>query len=214
MRSTLFICLLALSSACFAQSDRPSTDRPNIVILFPDDLGYGDLASYGHPYIRTPNLDALAAQGQRWTDFYVAAPLCSPSRGALLTGRYPTRTGLYGRRIGVLFPNDTVGMPDSERTMAEALRERGYATTIIGKWHLGDAPHVLPTRHGFDSWLGIPYSNDMQWTGGPSPLMFGEMRAQGRGDDEERRDDQRVRSGRLLEQRWVVSSRRRHDRLA
>lgn len=183
MRSTLFICLIAFTSACFAQSDRISTDRPNIVILFADDLGYGDLGSYGHPYIRTPNLDRLAAQGQRWTDFYVAAPVCSPSRGSLLTGKYPPRTGLYGRQIPVLFPNDSAGMPASERTLAEALRERGYATTIIGKWHLGDAPHVLPTRHGFDSWLGIPYSNDMDWAEGPSALSFGEMRADGRADE-------------------------------
>jgi arylsulfatase A len=185
MRILLATLLVTITGVCSAQSDRAPADRPNIVILFADDLGYGDLGSYGHPYIRTPNLDALAAEGQRWTDFYVAAALCSPSRGALLTGRYPVRTGLYGRRIGVMFPDDTVGMPEHERTMAEALRERGYATTIIGKWHLGDAPDFLPTRHGFDSWTGIPYSNDMKWALGPSPLMYGELRAQGRADEVE-----------------------------
>jgi arylsulfatase A-like enzyme len=129
---------------CGSQRPPLGAVKPNIVILFADDLGYGDLASYGHPYIRTPNLDALAAEGQRWTDFYVAAPVCSPSRGALLTGRLPNRTGLYGRQINVLFPNDSAG-------------------GIIGKWHLGYAPYVYPTRHGFDYWYGLPYSNDMDW---------------------------------------------------
>ena len=89
-----------------AEGHRP----PNVIILFADDLGYGDLGSYGHPTIRTPRLDALAAGGQRWTDFYAAAPVCSPSRGALLTGRLPNRTGLYGRRLNVLFPNDPGGL--------------------------------------------------------------------------------------------------------
>lgn len=139
---------------------------PNIVILFADDLGYGDLGSYGHPYSRTPNLDELASEGQRWTDFYVASPVCSPSRGALLTGRLPNRTGLYGRLIRVLFPGDSVGIPESELTIAEALKDKGYATGIIGKWHLGDAPDTYPTRHGFDYWYGIPYSNDMDWADG------------------------------------------------
>jgi arylsulfatase A len=134
-----------------------------VIILFADDLGYGDLGSYGHPTIRTPRLDALAAEGQRWTDFYAAAPVCSPSRGALLTGRLPNRTGLYGRRLNVLFPNDPGGMPPSERTIAEALGERGYATAVVGKWHLGDRPEAYPTRHGFDYWFGLPYSNDMDW---------------------------------------------------
>ena len=150
MRALLAVLLITITSVGFAQSEREPDDRPNIVILFADDLGYGDLGSYGHPYIRTPNLDALAAEGQRWTDFYVAAALCSPSRGALLTGKYPVRTGLYGQRIGVLFPDDTVGMPERERTMAEALRERGYATAIIGKWHLKSRPT------GFDHWEVLP----------------------------------------------------------
>ncbi|MEC8072658.1 MAG: sulfatase-like hydrolase/transferase, partial [Pseudomonadota bacterium] len=104
---------------------------PNIVILFADDLGYGDLQSYGHPYIRTPHIDDLARSGQRWTDFYVAAPVCSPSRGALLTGRLPLRSGLYGRTIRVYFPNEPGGMPEAEVTMAEALQQRGYRTGIF-----------------------------------------------------------------------------------
>jgi arylsulfatase A len=162
------------------------TGKPNVVILFADDLGYGDLGSYGHPYIRTPELDALAREGQRWTDFYVAAPVCSPSRGALLTGRLPNRTGLYGRRLGVLFPGDEGGMPAVERTLAEALREVGYATGIIGKWHLGDSPDFYPTRHGFDYWYGIPYSNDMDWTDEPDFDGFLALRAQGRTDELQR----------------------------
>ncbi len=141
--------------------------RPNFVVLFADDLGYGDLGSYGHPYNRTPHLDALAAAGQRWTDFYVASPVCSPSRGALLTGRLPVRTGLYGERIGVYFPNDPGGFPDRETTLAETLSAQGYRTGIFGKWHLGDANAAWPTRHGFDEWLGLPYSNDMDDVGQP-----------------------------------------------
>lgn len=137
--------------------------QPNVVIIFADDLGYGDLGSFGHPYNRTPNIDDLAAQGQRWTDFYVAAPVCSPSRGALLTGKLPVRTGLYGNQISVYFPNDAGGMPADEVTLPEALKKVGYKTGIFGKWHLGDAKHAWPTRHGFDEWLGLPYSNDMDW---------------------------------------------------
>jgi uncharacterized sulfatase len=161
-----------------ALSARP----PNVILLFADDLGYGDLGSYGHPYHRTPNLDALAREGQRWTDFYVAAPVCSPSRGALLTGRLPNRTGLYGRRVPVLFPNDGHGIPAAEVTLPERLSAVGYRTAIIGKWHLGDQPDSLPTRHGFDEWFGLPYSNDMRWEGGPSFPELAGMMAAGQGD--------------------------------
>ena len=157
-----FICLALLPLTVTSQpTDTPRGRTPNFVILFADDLGYGDLSSYGHPSIRTPNLDAMAAQGQRWTDFYAAAPVCSPSRGALLTGKLPNRSGLYGRRTQVLFPDMSGGMSDEQVTIAEALRELGYATGIFGKWHLGHQPDRLPTRHGFDIWSGLPYSNDM-----------------------------------------------------
>ena len=153
--------LLVMSLAVAAWADaRP----PNFIILFADDLGYGDLGSYGHPSIRTPHLDALAREGQRWTDFYVAAPVCSPSRGALLTGSLPIHTGLYGKKTGVLFPNQPGGIESTHTTIAEALQAAGYATAIIGKWHLGDRPENYPTRHGFDRWYGIPYSNDMDWS--------------------------------------------------
>ena len=174
------ILVLFLLAGCSLQSPGGES-RPNFIILFADDLGYGDLGSYGHPYIRTPNIDQLAAEGQRWTDFYAADPVCSPSRGALLTGRLPVRSGLYGKQVGVLFPDDPTGMPDAEETVAEALRGAGYATAIIGKWHLGDQPDVYPTRHGFDYWYGVPYSNDMDWTGEPTFDEVVKMRAQGRG---------------------------------
>ena len=139
------------------------TRQPNIVIITADDLGYGDLGSYGHPNIRTPHLDRMADEGQRWTSFYAQAPVCSPSRAALLTGRVHLRSGMFGRRQGVFFPDSRAGLPADEVTLAEALREVGYATGIVGKWHLGHLPEYLPTRHGFDSWFGIPYSNDMDW---------------------------------------------------
>ena len=138
--------------------------KPNIVILFADDLGYGDLACYGHPSIRTPNLDRMAAEGMRFTDFYSAAPVCTPSRTALLTGRYAARCGMASEKWRVLFPNSNGGLPASEITIAEALKEQGYATACIGKWHLGHQRRYLPTRNGFDSYFGVPYSNDMDAT--------------------------------------------------
>lgn len=163
------ICALTVLFLVYLQAAVAAVERakPNIVVMFADDLGYGDLGSYGHPYIRTPNIDQMAREGQRWTDFYVAAPVCSPSRAALLTGKLPIRTGQYGDRIGVYFPNEAGGFPQDETTIAELLRNLGYRTGIFGKWHLGDAYHAWPTRHGFDRWLGIPYSNDMDWQGEP-----------------------------------------------
>ena len=136
---------------------------PNIVIITADDLGYGDLGSYGHPNIRTPHLDRMAEEGLRWTSFYAQAPVCSPSRAALLTGRVHLRSGMFGRRTAVFFPDSRAGLPAEEITLAEALGDLDYATGIIGKWHLGHLPEYLPTRHGFDYWFGIPYSNDMDW---------------------------------------------------
>ncbi len=149
--------LLILFSAAVAHGAPP----PNFVVIFADDLGYGDLGCYGHPTIATPNLDRMAAEGQRWTDFYSAAPVCTPSRAALLTGRLPIRSGMCDDRRRVLFPNSAGGLPPEEITMAEALKELGYGTACIGKWHLGHLPKYLPTSQGFDSYFGIPYSNDM-----------------------------------------------------
>ena len=143
-----------------AAQQRAPGDRPNIVLVFADDMGYGDVGAYGHPTIRTPHIDALAAEGQRWTQFYAAASVCTPSRAGLLTGRLPIRFGMTGNRR-VLFPDSSLGMPPEEITMAEALEARGYATAMVGKWHLGHLPAYLPTANGFDSYFGIPYSNDM-----------------------------------------------------
>lgn len=130
---------------------------PNIVLINADDLGYADLACYGSRKISTPNLDRLAREGVRFTDFYSCAPVCTPSRAGLMTGRYAIRSGLPR----VLFQNNPTGIPDTELTMAQLLKARGYSTACVGKWHLGHLPQFLPTRHGFDSYYGIPYSNDM-----------------------------------------------------
>jgi len=135
---------------------------PNFIVILADDQGYGDLGSFGHPTIRTPNLDRMAVEGQRWTSFY-AAHLCTPSRAQLLTGRLAVRTGLID---GVLFPDSTGGLQPEELTIAEVLKARGYATAAVGKWHLGVLPQYLPTAQGFDSYFGIPYSNDMDQAGG------------------------------------------------
>ena len=138
-------------------------ERPNFVVIFTDDQGYQDIGCFGAPKIKTPNLDRMAAEGMKFTDFYVAAPICSPSRAALLTGCYPIRTGV----TRVLFPRDSTGLKPGMKTIADVLKTRGYATACIGKWHLGHKPPHLPTFHGFDSYYGIPYSNDMR----PTPLM-------------------------------------------
>jgi arylsulfatase A-like enzyme len=142
---------------------------PSIVILLADDLGYGDLGCYGHPTIRTPNLDRMATEGVKFTQYY-AWCYCTPSRAALLLGRLPARSGLNR----VLGPKSMGGIPDGEITLAQALKARGYATLCIGKWHLGHHPRFLPTRHGFDHYLGVPYSNDMDRADQdepPIPLM-------------------------------------------
>ncbi|MBT7865398.1 MAG: sulfatase, partial [Opitutales bacterium] len=138
------------------------SEKPNIILINCDDLGYGDLACYGSSRNNTPNLDRLAAEGKRFTDFYMASAVCSPSRGAMMTGCYPPRIG-FGSFNGkiVLFPGDDIGLNASETTVATQLQSAGYATKIIGKWHCGDQPEFLPTRHGFDEYFGIPYSNDM-----------------------------------------------------
>lgn len=159
--SLLLLCGAALFSPGFAQANR----RPqNFVVIFCDDLGYGDVGAFGNPTIRTPNLDRMAAEGQRWTSFYAADSVCTPSRSALLTGRLPIRTGMYSDTRRVLFPDSAGGLPSSEITIAELLKTRGYATAAIGKWHLGWQPEYLPTKQGFDSYYGIPYSNDMDAT--------------------------------------------------
>lgn len=136
--------------------------RPNIILINCDDLGYGDVGCYGSTRNKTPHLDCLAAEGMRFTDFYQASSVCSPSRGAMLTGCYPPRIdfGEFDGK-GVLFPGDPTGLNPHEQTIATLLKATGYATALVGKWHCGDQREFLPTRHGFDHYYGIPYSNDM-----------------------------------------------------
>ncbi|UWX55732.1 sulfatase-like hydrolase/transferase [Maribacter litopenaei] len=136
----------------------------NFVVIFADDLGYGDLGIFGHPTINTPNLDRMAIEGQKWTNFYVGASVCTPSRAALLTGRLPLRSGMASNVVRVLHPNSANGLPHSEITLAEQLKSAGYATAMVGKWHLGHKKEYLPTTQGFDYYFGIPYSNDMDIT--------------------------------------------------
>ena len=152
-----------------AASERP----PNTVLVFADDLGYGDLSCYGAPQISTPNLDRMAEEGLRFTDFYSCASICSPARAGLLTGRYPIRLGINR----VFFPQSADGLDSTEITVASLLKKQGYATACIGKWHLGHLPQYLPTRHGFDYYFGLPYSNDMsveERGDPPLPLMRNE----------------------------------------
>lgn len=179
----IIIALLCLLTACglFAQSkDALSITRPNIIVILADDLGYGDLRSYGAPF-QTPHLDKLAREGMRFTHFY-AQPQCSPSRAALLTGCYPQRVGIpwvVGPQ-GPAWTEDKyfVGLNPEEQTLPELLKDKGYVTACIGKWHLGHHDQHLPTRHGFDVYFGLPYSNDMHPGNSPEwpdlPLLSGE----------------------------------------
>lgn len=136
--------------------------QPNVVLINCDDLGYGDLGCYGSKVNDTPHIDRLAAEGRLFTDFYMASPMCTPSRGAMLTGCYPPRIGFDRfEYAGVLFPGSHYGLHPDEQTIASVLKSVGYATKIVGKWHCGDQPEFLPTRFGFDSYFGLPFSNDM-----------------------------------------------------
>jgi arylsulfatase A len=142
--------------------------HPNIVFIYADDMGYGDLGCYGSKAIKTPNIDRMAAEGLRLTAFYSVSPICTPSRAALMTGRYAARMGIEQMRLAnVLFPADRTGLPESETTVARALKGRGYETACIGKWHLGRVTPHRAIDHGFGYYFGIPYSNDMT----PTPIM-------------------------------------------
>jgi uncharacterized sulfatase len=168
-RARLIVSLaLLLAAAACAQEAQQS---PNFVLLLADDLGYGDLSSYGHPTISTPRIDRMAEEGLRLTSFYVSAPICTPTRISLLTGRYPMRSGLHR----VIFPPDEAGIPSDEISLAEGLKGRGYRTAMVGKWHLGHADEaLLPTRHGFDEYFGLLYSNDMTppWMDTSEPMRL------------------------------------------
>jgi len=166
------LCLIA--TALFCQTTLIAAEaksQPNFIIIFADDLGYGDLECYGHPKFKTPNLNRMAAEGARLTQFNVPVPYCAPSRATLLTGRYPWRHGVWFNPApdGPRF-NKNVGIADKELLLSEALKQNGYATICVGKWHLGHDPQYYPTRHGFDDYLGILYSNDMR----PVNLIKGE----------------------------------------
>lgn len=146
--------LISVTTISFAQK---RNSKPNIVVIMADDLGYGDIGSFGATDIRTPNIDNLASQGIKLTSFYSSSPVCSPSRAALITGRYPKRLGIDH----VFFPESFTGIPVEEVTIGEALKGNGYQTAIFGKWHLGHHKSFLPLQNGFDEYYGIPYSNDM-----------------------------------------------------
>jgi arylsulfatase A-like enzyme len=150
-----------------AESGTPADGPPNIVLVFADDLGYSDIGCFGARGYQTPNIDRLASEGVRFTDFYVAQAVCSASRTALLTGCYPNRLGI----LGALGPSSKIGISDGEATTAQVLKSRGYATAIVGKWHLGHHPRFLPMRHGFDEYYGLPYSNDM-WPRHPTDRSY------------------------------------------
>jgi arylsulfatase A-like enzyme len=167
-RRRSFILLSILGFLCLAGM---ASTSPNIVLIVADDLGWGDLSCYGAEYFKTLHLDKMASEGIRFTDAYSASPVCSPSRAALLTGRYPVRSGI----TKVLRPKSEQGIPSEELTLAEILRDAGYSTCLVGKWHLGDAPQYLPTRHGFQEYFGLPYSNDMR----PRYFLQGENRLEG-----------------------------------
>lgn len=166
-KSVIMLGLLVLLAAYLTSTaaEAPRLSAPNIVLIYVDDLGYGDLGCYGSKVNDTPHIDRMAKEGMRFTDYYSASPVCSPSRAALLTGCYPGRVGfdVFGEKKNgwVLFPGYAEGLHPNERLLPELLKEKGYATCHVGKWHLGDQPEHLPTRHGFDSYYGIPYSNDM-----------------------------------------------------
>jgi arylsulfatase len=173
MSSRLSIAGLIVIGAIFltpAAAVQAAARPPNIVIIFTDDQGYADVGVFGAKGYSTPNLDRMAREGIRFTDFHAAQPVCSASRTALLTGCYPNRIGIHG----ALGPKARHGIHDNEMTLAELVKQKGYATAIFGKWHLGHHPQFLPTRHGFDEYFGLPYSNDM-WPNHPTDKSFPEL---------------------------------------
>lgn len=151
------LALSILFAACWSVAPAGAATPPNVVVIFIDDMGYADIGPFGCDAYPTPHLDRMAAEGRVFTDFHAATAVCSESRAALLTGCYPPRVDIRG----ALFPGDKTGLNEGETTLAEVCKSRGYATACIGKWHLGEPPAFSPTKHGFDEWFGLPYSNDM-----------------------------------------------------
>lgn len=164
MRGLFLIAMAALALAFGTDAGAAPAKRPNIIVILADDLGHGDLGSYGSRAIRTPHLDRMAREGVRMTRFFASANVCTPSRAGLLTGRYAARSGLA---VGVLYAHSTYGLPQSEVTLPELLQGAGYRTAMLGKWHLGSVAEAWPTRHGFERFWGVPWSNDMN----PLPLF-------------------------------------------
>ena len=196
MRTLNFISLATMAVAASTRMDvyASAPERPNFVIILCDDMGYGDLSCYGNPTIQTPNIDRMAGEGMKLTQFYVGAAISTPSRSALLTGRLPVRNGMYGDRKGVLFPDSKAGLGQDEITIAKVLRQNGYTTGCVGKWHLGAFSPYLPTDHGFDYYFGIPYSNDMSPAQNkgpharnypPTPLILGDKKIEDEPDQGE-----------------------------
>lgn len=158
--------LACSGAAAIAANGDSKSENPNIIVVLCDDMGYGDLSCYGSPTIKTPNLDKMASEGQKWSNFYSASSVSTPSRAGLLTGRFPVRSGMTSRKRGVLYDDSEGGLPASEITIAEALKTKGYATACIGKWHVGNIPKYSPLKNGFDYYYGLPYSNDMNLADG------------------------------------------------
>lgn len=173
---TLMLLIAVLFISCTQTNRKQSIEKPNVVIILIDDQGYGDIGCYGATGFQTPNLDKMASQGMKFTNFYAAQPVCSASRAGILTGCYPNRIGFSG----ALFPDDKIGINSKELTVAEMFKEQEYATACFGKWHLGWQKEFLPLQHGFDEFVGLPYSNDM-W---PRHNVTGERlpKDKGRGD--------------------------------
>lgn len=177
--STLCVLGAFVVQASAARSTSSGQAQPNFVIIFTDDQGYGDLSCFGGKHVSTPRIDKMAKEGARLTSFYVAAPVCTPSRAALMTGCYPKRIDMAtGSNFGVLLAGDKKGLNPKEITIAEVLKGAGYKTGMFGKWHLGDQPEFIPTRQGFDEFFGLPYSHDIhpfhsnkKWGFPPLPLL-------------------------------------------
>ena len=182
--ATLLCTVTATRHAIAADANDTRSDKPNIIVVYCDNLGYGDIEPFGSTLHRTPNLNRMAKEGRKFTHFCVTAGVCTPSRASIMTGCYPQRVGMHlNPRDGwVLRPVSQYGLHPDEVTVAEVLKDQGYATAIVGKWHLGDQPEFLPTRQGFDWFFGVPYSDDMtervwdkdgsKWP--PLPLMENE----------------------------------------
>lgn len=174
--SLVSLALLSVAFPADAARSKQSAAKPNFIVVFIDDLGYGDIGPFGATKHRTPVLDRMAEEGMRLTDFYSTCSVCTPSRSSLMTGCYPRRVNMHvdERNLCVLFPAARKGLHPDEITIADLLKTQGYATACIGKWHLGDHPDFLPTSQGFDYYYGIPYSNDMNRKNVPLPLVRNE----------------------------------------